>query len=172
MQACSPGRIVYYDDAEQAWPSVAPLVYDTVWKFMRQYGVRSDNADDLLAEGRLAYMTAYRGWNPDKMKLSSWVREQVWYRLLEGNRSRWITRHEPTELKTDDLLSRRAFDLERWLEEISPDARLVAEKALELEQAKTNRCRRSMLIEWLSELGWAGRRIAESFREIAEALAS
>jgi hypothetical protein len=69
----------------------------------------------------------------------------------------------------DRLPAPTTFDLDKFLIDLSADARTVARLALETER-RTNRGRRQAVLDFLHDLRWSAERIAESFSELREDL--
>ena len=70
---CAPAEETYHD--------VAKLLYQTVHAFRRRYG---GAWDDLLSDAHLGFCRAYRGYRPEKARFSTWVRNTVWFAMLQG----------------------------------------------------------------------------------------
>lgn len=158
------------------------LIVDTARRFRDSHG---GEIEELIAEARLCFMLAYQDWNPASSSFTHWVRQKIWFGLLDTAR-RHAKRAERFPLQPDaelgDVPCRAAgWELGSFLGELGADARLVAELAIDppvdvrLSAAQRRgehnpRSIRLALVEYLTDLGWSSARVAESFDEIAENL--
>lgn len=151
-------------------------------------GRRMGESDDYLSEAYIGSQRAIDSWNlarlqglPIKASLKSWVKRCARYRMLEllrESRRRQMATGLDLDAKVDD---RSRFRREEFARELSDDARRVVQLALDPPAEVDDRVRevdrwerawakRRALVEFLREAGWCAYRIAESFREIADAL--
>lgn len=172
--------------AAETYLDVEKLLHNVVWKFQRRYG---GCHEELMAEANYCFMERYRNADPVYgAKWTTWLTRKLWYALLDymNRKMRYCAKfpkgsQKDNEYSLQHLKSRESFDKDGFLDELSEDARLVATLALEpppdvlinsQEGYKTeNGCKIEMaLIEFLRDLGWATKRIFESFEEIRKAL--
>lgn len=166
--------------AEIAYRQSVRIIEATVNAFKKRYGGRRD---DLLSEAHLYFAIAYDTYDPERIgrngetaAFTTHVRNKVWYGLLtELRRKMDYCQKFPRErynLKT--LLSRPEHDPTRpdqcLVNEVSKDAVLVMRLAMVNRARARPQKARSKVIEFLRDLGWAGARIIEAFKEIREAL--
>lgn len=154
---------------ENVWRDVEGLVRKTVWVFHRYSGDR--DVADLMGQACLHFVEACRSYNPLRgMKLSTYVRNRVWFGLLESHREK--LRRPPLDDRRD---SRKAsFDFRELLEELSPDAAKVVQIATHLHspvrRKRGRKSRRNCLRDFLRGMGWDHSRITRSFCEIETVL--
>lgn len=175
------------DEPTKAWLSVERLVYDVCHGFRRHFNL---DFDDLLDEALVIYTKAYKTFNPEKAKFTTYVRFCVWNGLMTYTRKRFkeaekIKESAPTEL--DMKQGKQGFVLKQLLSEISGDAAVVVRLALVetstdtltvLEKAsKTNRpeaildqTRNNVIRTLIDDLEWSVGEVMRAFKEIREAL--
>jgi DNA-directed RNA polymerase specialized sigma24 family protein len=170
---------------EETHREVALLIYDIVHQFQARY---SGDFDELLSEAQEHYARAYHDYRTDRgASFSHYVWFRVWNGLVStvrsnANRAR-LLRRQPAEALDSRPVEQpepMSFVLREFLAGLSEDAREVAKLALEspteISAAVFQRgdCTpqnmRAAIREYLTDLGWAGSRIKESFREIRYAL--
>lgn len=143
------------------------MIAGEVWRLHRRAG--GDWAE-LKAEADWIFAHAAATFRPELgNRFSTWLVWQLRTRLLKTLQTRWATKHDRERPDFEALESRRGFDLDGWLGELSDDARFAARLALAAERHSTP-AKRSAVVAFLADLGWCGARICESFREIREAL--
>ena len=165
------------DNIDLSFDPVARLVYKQVHQFIAKHGGR---LDDLMSEAGQAYLMARDTYDPSKgKKFSTWVANHVQWALL--NFVREENRHGGHETPLSSVVegtpgrwqARNCF-LDNLMDGLSADAKhlvgLAIDRDLALQKATKNDNKRRKLVKLLHDLGWAGRRIAECFREVTEAL--
>ena len=165
---------------------VEKLIWDTCLSFRRSHG---GDLDDLIGEAHVAYMLCLDSYNPARSKFGTWVRNKVWFALLERARStaRYHGRF-PMECRDavagfDDIATRSEpdeFDTDGFLAALGDDARMVAALALEpnIDIRLDCECRkgrdetkiRKSVTAFLRGCGWEPERIAAAFAEVRSAL--
>ena len=154
-----------HDALWTSYEDVRLLVYQTCHAFARRHG---GEFDELLSAAHEHFVAAHAAYDPTRAKYTTWVRNAVWWGLLEDARTagRLTGRTAPY---THDLPDEPGFDLGAFLGGLSADARTVARLALEAER-RTSRDRRRAVLDFLHDIKWTAERIAESFGELREAL--
>ncbi len=161
-------------------------VFKLAHAFQNKYG---GEWDEICQEARLAFAKAYHSyqWKPEGKsngaKFSTWLWHCVWGHLLTGLRPR-IKDYKNThhgEVDFGNFAAPSKFDGLAFAQDLSPDAQTVVQLTLDPppvikldlngkrglnDPAKLS----DAVVEYLKELGWAGKRILESFREIGDAL--
>ena len=144
-------------------------VHKICHRFQRQYG---GEYDELVGDARLYYTEAVHAWDPDKgQKFSTWVQSRIWWRLLSKVRKRLTKlygRQQADDYDMETVPERSSFDMDRFCGELSEDAATAARAAIHVDAPVHGKLHAVM--EYLFDLGWSATRIAESFREIVEAI--
>lgn len=161
------------DAIAETYADTENLIKHTVHRFVKSYGGRYD---DLIEYVGPMFMTAYKVWDPRKGKFSTCLSWVVWKQLLDLRRIRskrqGIVKY--TDLDPELFTALPRFDIVEFMDQLSTDARLVAETALTTQWGfdPDPKTVRGLLREWLSQpaLGWSQQRIKDSFREIRVAL--
>lgn len=163
-----------------AYESVKGLVYELCHRFGG--GTRDE---DVVAEAHLGFAKALATHEVGKGALTTHVYWKVRGQLSDLRR-RWHSRQQYREIKFCDMdvpadgpgaealfAQGSSFGerLRQLLSELSEDAALVLELALVPSPAKEDpAAKRDGIVRFLLDLGWAGKRVLETFEEIAEAL--
>ena len=155
----------------ERYESVKPLIFKVVKEFQRRHG---GEWDELLGEANLLFMKSLEGYDWRKGKFSKRIAYKVWWGLF-SQRSQQMTREgrmgeRDTSLPLEDVPCEDSFDLVMLTEEVSDDAALLIELALQEDGKGTPDRKRGRLAAILIDLGWTATRILESFQEIREAL--
>jgi len=151
-------------DLETIYEQQKKLITKTVFQFRQKYG---GDFHDLLSEAHEFFILACRDHKPEKSKLSTWVRNRIWWGLL-SNKTYIVRKFKNRKnlilpLKTDPQ-HRDHFDLEMFIgSNLSPEAGRVARTALKFRK-------RSSLVNHLMQEGWTTKEIMKIFLEIQEAL--
>jgi hypothetical protein len=168
------------DCLDTAYEDVEHLVTRTVADFIRRYG---GDYNELRGEAHAMFMLAYNRFEPDRFQasFSTYVRWVVWKGLLELQRR--TMRHKGKVSFTDADLdlhhASRDFNLLEFLDDLSDDAATLVRLVLDTprglaciieREGATPQVYKSVLKEYLSGLGWTGKRVTESFKEIRKAL--
>lgn len=155
--------------SEVAYESVRPIVDAMV----NSYAARCPNADreEVRSLGGLAFAKAWDSYDPDHgTKLESWVHSWLSWTLPKAFPTRRrVAAFSDIGLKPEREAEDTGFDLANLLADLSDDAATVIRLALDRPE-KTKGHKRHGLVRALQGMGWHGRRIAESFSEIREAL--
>ena len=170
----------------ETYGDVEKLLHKIVWKFQKKHG---GCHDELMAEANFLFMKAYGSMSKTQnrtLRFTTWLSKIVWYGLLDHLNSviKWQTRLPRTsETALDRIRSKDSFNMDAFVDNLSPDAKVVAKLAVNpppdiLLSAKHGHGRhngttmRRALVEFLSDICWATERITESFHEIQEVLGS
>lgn len=162
---------------DQTYEDVRALIYDTIYKFMKQHG---GDFDELLSRAHWQFVLAYNSYNPQKASFVTWVRTMVWFGMLETIRQKQhrqrlyekiklITEFKPTyyepTLEKMAMLSDSGKELLQLILDTQNDFQLI------IPQSKQEAYQARVLLRvYLRRIGWTGARIAETFGEIAKAL--
>lgn len=160
---------------DEAYKDVKPLICHTVQRFQKRYG---GDREELLAEANYHFVQAYHSYRPGVGKLSGWVQYKVYRELLEtvrtqARRNACISRQE---VMMETVAQKRERLLPTLLNEVSDDARAVLSLTIGphlhtlMKERSSPQQKRRLLGHFLLQLGWSGRQIVDTFREIQEAL--
>jgi DNA-directed RNA polymerase specialized sigma24 family protein len=58
------------------------LIRKTVWEFITRLGLSYREFDELFSQANLYFMLACKSYEPERAEFSTWVRTQVWTRLM------------------------------------------------------------------------------------------
>lgn len=162
------------------------------------YYKHGGNFEDLRSEANEYFMECYKKYqdevvvgneNTRKDKneyspFSIYLRQKVNFKFLDKARSIVTKRKGHLQefgFDTEWLEDKKYFSIESWMADLSDDAKLVANLAIDPPPdvkltAKTNDAEdfgldiRAGIVSYLHDIGWSGRRIWKSFDEIKEAL--
>lgn len=139
--------------------------------------------EELMSHANQIFMRAYLTYTPEKGKFTSWLQfllHKIWLEHVRraAQRQARLPRVSMELMRCEDKPRR---DAEQFLsdlrEELSEDARLVVKLVVESPKEFQQYCRhntvlgiRKALNEFLSALGWSGRRINKTFEEVRGAL--
>jgi DNA-directed RNA polymerase specialized sigma24 family protein len=165
------------DAANETWADVEKLVYHTIHRFIRTHG---GEFADCLGVAHTTYMKAYDNFD-GRASFSAWIATKIWYGLLDDLRRR--TRTASREVMDDTDLTTYAapegqgvFDLEAFLSELSEDGALITKLILDLPPeiqreadlfGGSHESTRAAVRYHLRSIGWAKKRVSESFEEIS-----
>jgi hypothetical protein len=145
------------------------LIHSTIHRFRRGHG---GDYDELTGEAYLRFCEAYHRHDPGRGTFESYLAFYVYKQLLENART--IARHRaklkqlPTK-SLEPLSIPSRFNLQRFLAEISPDARHLVELVLNSTKS-TNAGKIKQAILSLRGEGWSQSRIKAVFNEVQTAL--
>ena len=71
------------DAVIETYFDVQNLIFDTVWKFQKQYG---GDFEEMVAESNLIYMKCFLSHSPNKAQFSTWLRFRLWKGLIDFKR--------------------------------------------------------------------------------------
>lgn len=156
--------------AEVAYAENRVRIKHVVNKFAQNKG---GDPEELLSEAHEHFMTALRTYRDDKgTQLSTWIYFTVHHGLLESHRKEaGRASHRRQESVDFSEQPRRGFDLDGFVEDLSPDAEIVVRLALTAGRrySQMRTARRAAAVKLLRR-GWSGRRIAAAFEEVKAAL--
>lgn len=175
--------------ADESYAAVEEKVKRLIEAFCRKFYIDRDLVE---SAAHLAYARAYLTYNHHKGEWEDWVTGKVWRAMITELR-KWIAEKERrrNEIKDPHALDQcfkdePEFDLEGWLEKLSPDAQFVANIAFDVPiDVKVNltpkiredgdprsfgKNMKSAIIEFLFDLGWTSGKITQTLREIRRAL--
>lgn len=176
------------DPKGETFHDVEKLIWSNVWKFVEKYGPTFyGTPDELFAECCVTFVRAYDKYEPDEGPFEAYLQMKLSFFFMSKVRNkadRWGWRKEPTPFSLSRLVEeppnrRPRGRWERWVVELSDDARtvvrLIVESPLGLlsifkRQAKQPRDVRLLLRNYLNGSGWSHDRISAAYREIEEGL--
>lgn len=176
-------------DIDEGYALVRNLIFDQVHRFRRRYG---GDVDELVGEANLAFVRGHeqfvggvmKNGQPIRTEYHRHIRYWVWYELFDAMRAR-LSRHAlvaivPVADYGDyNLAAPAGFDAMEFADELSEDARYVAQLVLDPPVAVSRvavakgaqpRNFRSTIRDHLKDRGWANARINAAFGEIKETL--
>jgi len=156
-----------------------------VRRWIDRYGTVLGGWEEVESMANEFFMDAYSTFDASRSEFNTWVGNLIRFNLLTAMKKKFLhDKRFPAEEATFDELAPKqsSFVLPEFLEELSEDARTVAELVLDapidirlaLAQHKTvkpSQLRRAVM-GFLKDIGWCAERIAESFSEVSEALRS
>lgn len=167
---------------EQAYESVRLLIY----RICHQHRARRGGCfDELVSEANLAFLSAYRRYEPNPdVTLAQWIAFVVRHELLEGARNHASRKRDVKSLPAAVPDKRSRFTREALFEALREDGRslvaLVLDPPLDVEVSAmvgqgygTDEVHnlRGAVREYLEDWGWGPERIADAFGEVRLALA-
>ena len=171
-------------EIETQYENCVNLLHKTVWEFIYHTGIPTREYDELFSQANLYFMVATQSYNNKDTEFSTWVRIQVWGRLLTEltkNRREWEKRHRPktTERQTKLLKASLRIYTEppiEWLDEIGADSKILIlmlrEGELDLDMlVYRGRVGIRYVFQTLREMGWSRVRIHRCFKDLKRLLA-
>lgn len=160
------------DFLEDAYKSVRKMITKIVINYKK---TRGGEYDELMSVAREYFVLATQDWNPNKSGFTTYVYWRVYYGLLSEaakiHKQIGFLQDDNRERVDDNLIeSRSSFNIKTFLEEISDEAREVANIALELSSKRKKPIKLKKLAEILTETGWAASEILHAFKELRDAL--
>ena len=113
---------------ELTYEDVRALLHKATWDFLRAFGGEWEEA---RSGADVAFMLAYRRHDGDRSRFSTHLVQSVWW-MLGKERMRESRRRSRLRSLPEGTPAWKGFDLLEFLEDLSPDARYLAESALEL----------------------------------------
>lgn len=169
---------------DDAYESVKMMIYKIVNKYQRRHG---GEFDELLSVAHEAFMEAVWSFDPNRGKFTTHVWNRVTYKFKdeakllrkgggfvheEGNASLNKGEEYLTAIQKADpdlLKDKKRFDLQKFLGELSQEAREAAEVALSIGSDNKG----MSLVDIMSilvEAEWTAAEILKAFKELKEAL--
>lgn len=172
-----PNKAPVYTPEMDSYKDVENLIYNLIHKYQKRYG---GEWDDLLAECNLAFSYAYKTYNPERSKFSTWVYWAVNTCLMENlrqtGRASQIKIVSLEELKKipSHRHSRNIIDK---ASELSESARIIAQELAHpcldvrlnlkiLGKRESPRRLRRGVAMYLQDQGWSEREITNGFAEL------
>lgn len=160
---------------EATYSQEAKYLDQTVRKFWKQYG---GDFLELRADADLLFVLAYCDHDEQKTSFRHWCRYKVWNGLLSKVRDAARRGDQAKRIKDKGWLDNHAdpvFDLPKFFAELSEDATLVVQMALqrsleELTTPKKIEDAECQLVQELRAKGWNSKRLTKVFNEIKESL--
>jgi len=146
-----------------------------IWQFHGKYG---GDMEEWRAEANLLFIKAYYTHDENKAAFSSWVRYKVWKGLLDYSRNIFKYCHDIPNIDILKFIKNKGgnpFLPIELLDGATDDAKtlmhLIWNPPAEITNAKikngSHPCHMKVVLRrYLSNIGWTGRRIKESFEEI------
>ncbi len=173
---------------EANFEDVVKLIWDTIHKFERRYGIGPfGDKDEMFSKACLIWVTKMNAkkYDATRSAFTTWTRLIVWGGLLEDVRT--AIRHRNTgqqpavaRLTDYDLLGLTApeFNTVDFLDELSEDARMIAMLALDTPYEIYLNARlcgdqndlQASIWDYLRGIGWTASQIRTSFEEVRSAL--
>ncbi len=147
------------------------LIFSRLNRFCLLNDCQQDK-DELLIEADIAFVRVTQTWKEGEVAFSSYLALCV-DRALRDFWDAWKKhpRGMGDSTSTEQLSSRREFNMPLFLGEVSQDAREAIQTALAQPNNIINPNTRKKLVKHaLKDMGWTGRRIAQCWKEIREAL--
>lgn len=179
-------RAVSAAACSETYFDVEALLHQCCHKFAARYGRDLWTHDELLSVAHAAYMNAYLRFNPDstqsfvpycKRVVTHALLDQLRNYLVRGKRTRYVGTAVDVPQDAQEHGEFRFVDL---LDDLSPDARYVAQLALETPASLARLVRtakagggtgvRKVLREYLLGMDWPRDRVTACFEEITAAL--
>lgn len=165
--------------AEETYHEVENLIRKEVWRIAMRFG---QEFDELMVEADVIFMSAWDSYDPTYgTQFTTWLVNQIRWGLTEQVRTQFRNRKKFEAVDAEQVAGGyRNWSPSDLLDELNEDARLVASLVIDtpaeiawIYERKGGQARnlRSTIRDYLADLGWTTVRIAESFREVARALA-
>jgi len=165
---------------EETYEDVKLLLHSICHQFMSQKGIAHHYYDEWHAEALLCYVSAYRSFEPNYGRFTTWLWSCVWHGL---NRKfcRDARHHKTAHPTLKDFRQiegpGRLFKMGEFFSSLSEDARIVVRLVFGVSCRRWDEPRRMtrnemrlLVICLLQDMGWTYDRIKTSFGEIRRAL--
>lgn len=157
------------------------LVNKVAWLFYERYG---GDFEEWRAEANLIFISTYHTYRKNKGMFSTWLYFCIWKKLLTYLNS--LHRQIPiasTSSENEDVLktledkTKHSFSPLELLDGIKSDTKILIYliwqppeelKKINIKKGSHSCHMKVVLRNYLSKLGWTGKRIKESFEEITE----
>lgn len=166
----------------ETYLDVEKLIYDTIHRFIEQYG---GDFDEFLSIARESYMLAFNSYDPERAGFVTYVRCFIWGRLqktwrVERRRAQILNLNHEYDFSHHPERSENKFDVSEFVEKLSEDGKTVVnlvfdspiDIALSIMErgGDTPNNVRLAIREFLKDVGWSAGRVSNTFREIRKAL--
>jgi len=166
------------DAMQETYEDIERMIFMMAWKAVEKFGGDWDEYYSLANE---AFIDAYNSFNPEKAKFTTWLWHHVTSKILKSRYKSKLEQMTVAGGEDIDLTvhaDKNRFDIDRFLFELSDNAKQVVELLLESPwdlseiacSADGPSCIRSGLIHQLRDMGWTVAAICNTFGEIREAL--
>jgi RNA polymerase sigma factor (sigma-70 family) len=159
---------------------VERLIYNTVAKFWRRYG---GDYEELTSRANLAYLEAFRTFDPGVAKFTTWVTTTVWWYLRNEMRREGCRKNQLSTLHGEveaPVSEQERIDWREFNDSLKPDARRVVSLVLDSPHRLVGKIKargrpnkvntRAAVREYLAEEGWGKYRIKKAFLEVRRKL--
>jgi RNA polymerase sigma factor (sigma-70 family) len=174
--------------AAETYRDIEKMIFDICYRFRKQYGDALGSFEDLVGEANVAFMEAYRRYDPAYARFTTWLYWRVFGALMDKLRqvaarnARHPTVGMSKEIESTLVRSRHTDRVDKMISDASDDAaqvlRLIRELPADMElsirqmggRATPKRVVRA-LSEYLRDLGWTSERIGDAIDELREMFA-
>ena len=160
----------------EAFNGVKKLLHATCHDFRRKYG---GNHEDLFSQSQEIFLAAHDQFDPNKgMKFSTYIRQAVWWRLLDQLRhdQHRLNQLPRQEFDGDTIKAEeeKNFDLDDFciITGLSEAAKTIVHLTTSRSEVpgEVHRGKAALKKILADELGWIPYRIRKAFREVTKAL--
>jgi hypothetical protein len=167
---------------QKTYEETEALIHKTMWNFKNRKKVPDNHLEDLRAQAGLSYCKAYRSYDPTKGAFSTWLVCSIWFDFLTEMRRIGIERDRfpIVQVPDSDHVAREHFDLQKFMLDLSNDARDVVRLILDgpdeirkvISRKGGGSNQKAAVIEYVTKSldGWTVTRAAKTFDEIRSAL--
>jgi len=166
------------EDIEAQYKDCVNLLHKTVWEFISHTGLSPREHEELFSQANLYFMVATQSYNNKDTKFSTWVRIQVWGRLLKAyveNQREWERRHQPKmKERVRGLYPRPKLPID-LMDELSEDSKILITMLFEDEMDFNKLIHESKIgiqyvFRFLRDKGWSRVRIHRCFKDLKRLL--
>jgi len=166
------------EDIEAQYKDCVNLLHKTVWEFISHTGLSPREHEELFSQANLYFMVATQSYNNKDTKFSTWVRIQVWGRLLKAyaeNHREWERRHQPKmKERVRGLYPRTKLPID-LMDELSEDSKILITMLFEDEMDFNKLIHESKVgiqyvFRFLRDKGWSRVRIHRCFKDLKRLL--
>ena len=166
------------EDIEAQYKDCVNLLHKTVWEFISHTGLSPREQEELFSQANLYFMVATQSYNNKDTKFSTWVRIQVWGRLLKAyveNQREWERRHQPKmKERVRGLYPRPKLPID-LMDELSEDSKILITMLFEDEMDFNKLIHESKIgiqyvFRFLRDKGWSRVRIHRCFKDLKRLL--
>ena len=166
------------NDIETQYEGCVNLLHKTVWEFISHTGLSPREHEELFSQSNLYFMMAAQSYNNKDTKFSTWVRIQVWGRLLKAyikNLREWEKLNQPKMRERQLNLSTGVNPPIDWLDELTEDSKILITMVYEGEMdfdklVHESRVGIRYVFKFLRNKGWSRVRIHRCFKDLKRLL--